>query len=86
VLRGGRVDVAALYAAPDRSPYGAVRPAALVALGLGVVAGWSWQYGLVPMMQGPIARALGATDFSWLSGGIVAGGLYWLLSTRSRRA
>jgi NCS1 nucleoside transporter family len=85
-LRGGRVDVDGLYAAPDRSPYGSVRPAALVALGLGLVAGWSWQYGLVPLMQGPIARAMGGTDFSWLSGGLVAGGLYWLLAVRSRRA
>lgn len=84
-LRGGRVDVDALYAPPDRSPYGSVRPRALVALGLGLLAGWSWQYGLVPVMQGPIARAMGGTDFSWLSGGLVAGGLYWLLVVRPRR-
>jgi NCS1 family nucleobase:cation symporter-1 len=86
VLRRGRVDVAGLYAPAERSPYGSVRPAALCALGLGLVAGWSWQYGLVPLMQGPIARAMGGTDFSWLSGSLVAGGLYWLLAVRSRRA
>lgn len=84
-LRRGRVDVAGLYAAPGDSPFGSVRRGGLVALGLGVVAGWSWQYGLVPLMQGPIARAMGGTDFSWLSGGLVAGGLYWLLARRSRR-
>jgi NCS1 nucleoside transporter family len=86
VHRRGRVDVAGLYAPAERSPYGSVRPAALCALGLGLVAGWSWQYGLVPLMQGPIARAMGGTDFSWLSGSLVAGGLYWLLVVRSRRA
>jgi nucleobase:cation symporter-1, NCS1 family len=85
VLRGGRLDIGGLYAPPERSPYGSVHPPALIAPGLGLVAGWSWQYGLVPMMQGPIARALGGTDFSWLSGGLVAGGLYWLLAARSRR-
>jgi NCS1 nucleoside transporter family len=86
VLRRGRVDVAGLYAPAERSPYGSVRPGALCALGLGLIAGWSWQYGLVPLMQGPIARAMGGTDFSWLSGSVVAGGLYWLLAVRSRRA
>jgi nucleobase:cation symporter-1, NCS1 family len=84
-LRRGRVDTAALYAPAERSPYGSVRPAALWALGMGLVAGWSWQYGLVPAMQGPIALALGGTDFSWLSGSVVAGGTYWLLAARSRR-
>lgn len=82
VLRGGRLDVDALYAEPDRSPFGSVNPAGLISLALGVVAGWSWQYGLVPLMQGPIAMALGNTDFSWLSGALVAGGLYAALSRR----
>ncbi|MFF0307391.1 cytosine permease [Streptosporangium sp. NPDC004379] len=85
VLRGGRMDVASLYR-DDASPYGTVNRRALVSLGLGLVAAWSWQFGLVPATQGPIARALGGTDFSWLSGGLVAGGLYCLLSVRARRA
>jgi nucleobase:cation symporter-1, NCS1 family len=84
-LRRGRVDTAGLYASGERSPYGSVRPAALWALGTGLVAGWSWQYGLVPAMQGPIALALGGTDFSWLSGSAVAGGVYWLLAVRAGR-
>lgn len=71
-----------LYAAPDGSPFGSVRGAALVALGSGLVAGWSWQYGLVPAMRGPIAVAMGGTDFSRFSGALVAGGLYWLLARR----
>jgi hypothetical protein len=35
-------------------------------------------------MQGPLATALGNTDFSWLSGSVVAGGLYFLLARRTR--
>ena len=59
-----RVDVAALYT--DDGPAG--RWPGLIALGAGITAGWCWQYGLVPVMQGPLAKALGNTDFSWLSG------------------
>ncbi|OLF15914.1 purine-cytosine permease family protein [Actinophytocola xanthii] len=85
VLRRGRLDIPGLYDDPSRSPYGGVNRRALVSLGLGVVAGWLWQYGLVPLMRGPIATTLGNTDFSWLSGALVAGGLHYLLA-RSRPA
>ncbi|TNY35098.1 purine-cytosine permease family protein [Thermomonospora catenispora] len=79
VLERGRIDVAELYRDGDE-----VHRPAMIGLGLGLVAGWAWQYGMVPALQGPIARALGDTDFSWLSGGLVAGGLYYLLATRAR--
>ncbi|TCO17310.1 NCS1 nucleoside transporter family [Kribbella steppae] len=80
IIRRGRLDVAGLYAA--NSPYGRWNVRALVSLALGLVAGWSWQYGLVPAMQGPIAIAMNNTDFSWLSGSLVAGGLYYLAARR----
>jgi NCS1 nucleoside transporter family len=79
VLRRGRIDVRTLYLP------GGVNRRALVSLALGLLAGWAWQFGTVPALQGPIARALGNTDFSWLSGGLVAGGLYYALSVRARR-
>lgn len=86
VLRRGRVDVPALYEPPDRSPYGDVNWPAIVALVCGLVAGWAWQYGLVGPLQGPIAKSLGNTDFSWAAGMFVAGGLYWVLAAgRVRR-
>jgi hypothetical protein len=47
--------------------------AGLFSLAVGIVAAWSWQYGLVPAMQGPLAVAMGDSDFSWLAGGLVAG-------------
>jgi nucleobase:cation symporter-1, NCS1 family len=85
-LRRGKVDVPALYEPPDRSPYGDVNWPAIVSLVLGLAAGWAWQYGLVGPLQGPIAKALGNTDFSWAAGMFVAGGLYWVLAaSRVRR-
>ena len=36
-------------------------------------------------MQGPVATALGNTDFSWFSGSVIAGGLYYLLSRQTAR-
>jgi NCS1 nucleoside transporter family len=80
ILRRGRLDIPGLYAAD--SPYGLWNARALVSLALGLVAGWSWQYGLVPVMQGPIAIAMNNTDLSWLSGSLVAGGLYYLTARR----
>ena len=80
LLRKGRIDVAALY--DDDSRYGAVNAPGLISLGLGLVAAWACQYGLVPAMQGPVATSLNNTDLSWLSGAVVAGGFYYVLSRR----
>jgi NCS1 nucleoside transporter family len=86
ILRRGKVDVPALYEPPDRSPYGDVNWPAIVSLVVGLAAGWAWQYGLVGPLQGPIAKALWNTDFSWAAGMLVAGGLYWVLAAaRVRR-
>ena len=82
VVRAGRLDVNGLYRDAEDSPYGSANPAGLISLALGIVAGWSCQYGLVPEMQGPVARLLNNTDLSWLSGGLVAGALYLVLSGR----
>jgi nucleobase:cation symporter-1, NCS1 family len=86
VIRRGRLDIAALYEPVGESAYLKFNVPGLVSLGAGVVAAWSWQYGLVPAMQGPVATALGNSDFSWLSGSVVAGGLYYALSRQTARA
>jgi hypothetical protein len=50
------------------------------------VAGWAWLFGVVPQMRGPLALALGDTDFSWLTGTGVAGLVYYLAHrARARR-
>lgn len=85
VIRRTSFDVDALYESPERSALGAYNATGLLSLGLGLVAAWAWQYGLVPAMQGPLATSFGNTDFSWLSGGLVAGGLYYWLNRNGAR-
>ena len=76
----------ALYEPPERSVFGDINWPAIVALGAGLAAGWAFEYGLVGPMQGPIAKLLGNTDFSWAAGMLVAGGLYYVLAAdRVRR-
>lgn len=86
VIRRGVLDIASMYAPAATSRYPKYNVSGLVSLGAGIIAGWAWQYGLVPVMQGPLATSLGNTDFSWLSGSVVAGGLYFFLARRLRVA
>jgi purine-cytosine permease-like protein len=86
VVRRGALDVASLYTPVGTSEHPKYNVSGLVSLAAGITAGWAWQYGLVPAMQGPIATALGNTDFSWLSGSVVAGGLYFFLGRRNLRS
>ena len=80
VLNRGRADVPALYARPETSRYGDIRWRSLVALLMGLVAGWAFEYGSVSVFQGPIARVTGGVDLSWLASIVVGGSAYWLLS------
>lgn len=79
VVRRGKIDVSGLYDDPSTARYGDVNWAAIVAALVGLVAGWSWEYGLVEFMQGPIAKATNNTDLSWLAAFVVSGGLYYVL-------
>jgi NCS1 family nucleobase:cation symporter-1 len=79
VIRRGKIDIQALYVDPKLSIYGDVNWAGIIAVLAGLVAGWAWQYGLVSFMQGPIAKATNNIDISWLTGFVVAGGLYYVL-------
>jgi len=79
IVRRGSVDVQALYADPHSSPYGDINWAAIVAALAGLVAGWSWEYGLVSFFQGPLAKATNNIDLSWLAAFVVSGGLYYIL-------
>jgi NCS1 family nucleobase:cation symporter-1 len=86
VIRRGALEVTSLYTPGETSSLAKFNVSGLVSLAAGIIAGWAWQYGLVPAMQGPLATVLGNTDFSWLSGGLVAGGLYFLLARRTELA
>jgi nucleobase:cation symporter-1, NCS1 family len=79
IVRKQEIDIDGLYLPPEESPYGDVNVAAIIALALGLVAGWAFEFGLVDFMQGPAAKALDNTDISWLAGLLVGGGVYWLL-------
>jgi NCS1 family nucleobase:cation symporter-1 len=79
LIHRGKIDVEALYAPPDRSIYGDVNWAGVIAVVAGLLAGWAWEYGLVGFMQGPLAKATNNVDLSWLAAGVVGGGLYYLL-------
>jgi nucleobase:cation symporter-1, NCS1 family len=78
-IRGGHIDVAALYDDPHVARYGDVNWAAITATIVGLVAGWSWEYGLVDFFQGPLAKATNNIDLSWLAAFVVSGVLYYVL-------
>jgi NCS1 family nucleobase:cation symporter-1 len=79
VIRRGQIDVAGLYDEPAVARYGDINWAAIVALIVGLIAGWSWEYGLVEFMQGPVAKATNNIDLSWLAAFVISGGLYYVL-------
>jgi len=84
IKRRGHVDVAQLYRAPDASVYGDINWAGITAFLGGLIAGWSVQDGLVPVLQGPISTGfLAGADLSWLVGIVVSGALYLAISGRA---
>jgi NCS1 family nucleobase:cation symporter-1 len=78
-FRRGKVDVSELYRPPSRKLLPDINVPGIIAFVVGTAAGWSFEYGLVPAFQGPIAKATGNVDLSWLFGGVVAGLLYFVL-------
>lgn len=81
--RGHGLDVTALYDPPG-GRLGDVRWSALVAFVAGIAATWCCQYGVPVFLQGPVAKALGGIDLSWLAGSLVAAGLYAALGRVSK--
>jgi NCS1 family nucleobase:cation symporter-1 len=79
VFRRGKIDVQALYAAPRESIYGDVNWAAVIAMVVGVFAGWAWGWGLTPALHGIIAKHTHMVDLSWLTGFGVAAILFYVL-------
>jgi NCS1 family nucleobase:cation symporter-1 len=85
-VRKGNIDVPSLFQPPKHGTLPDVSWAAIIAFVLGIVATWSFEYGIPSWLQGPGAIALGGIDLSWLTGSIVAGLAYWIgmSVTRSR--
>ncbi|MGV9800968.1 cytosine permease [Mycobacterium sp. NPDC003449] len=79
VVARQNVDTAALFAPPSTSTLPMVRPTALLSLVIGIAFTWTFMYGVLPLLQGPAATALGGIDLSWLAGGLAAGISYLVL-------
>src|SRR6185437_13404886 len=77
VVNRGTADVPSLYAPAATSRYGDIRWRSLLALLVGLLAGWSFEFGSATLFQGPISRATGGVDLSWLSSIVVGGAAYW---------
>jgi NCS1 nucleoside transporter family len=77
LLRHQKIDVAELYADPDKSTYGDVNWVGIGAFLIGLVAGWLFEFGLVGPLQGYVSKHfLKGADLSWLVGMVVAGAVY----------
>jgi NCS1 family nucleobase:cation symporter-1 len=74
-----QVDAEALVAPASADLVPLVRPTALAALAVGILFTWLFMYGMTPLLQGPIAEAMGGVDLSWLAGGVIAGLTYLAL-------
>jgi NCS1 nucleoside transporter family len=85
-FRRGKLDVRSLYEKPTGVFAKDVNVPAIVAIVAGWVAAWAWLFGIPSAMQGPVARAVHQTDFSWAAGlrvaGVISYGLTVLLSRR----
>jgi NCS1 nucleoside transporter family len=80
IKRKGQIDVEQLYVEPERSIYGDINWAGVIAFALGLVAGWLLEDGLVPQLQGPVSiHLLNGADLSWLVALVVGGGAYLIL-------
>jgi len=84
IKRHGHIDVDELYRDPATSAYGDINWAGISGFVAGLIAGWAFEDGLVPALQGPIStKLLGGADLSWLAGIVVSGAVYLLMSRQS---
>jgi toxin CptA len=78
-------DTARLFDGVGTKRLPVVNWAGVVSLLVGIFATWLFMYGLIPIMQGPIAVALGGWDLSWLAGGVSSAACYAVLGPRVHR-
>ena len=68
-----------LFRSPEDTQLKAFNPSAFIAFFAGIFMTWMCMYGSVPVLQGPLATAVGGIDFSWLGGAVTAAGVYFVL-------
>lgn len=79
-IKHGDYDVSSFFAA-DGGVYGRYNAAALSCYALGILV--QGPFLATDFYVGPVARALGGIDVSWMVALIVSGGAYWLWAVRS---
>jgi nucleobase:cation symporter-1, NCS1 family len=77
-----RIDVDALFEPPGSSKVPDIVWEAIIPFLIGMVATWSFEYGIPSYLQGPFAKGLGGIDLSWLAGALVAGVLSYVMMSR----
>jgi NCS1 family nucleobase:cation symporter-1 len=85
LLRHGQYDVASFFR-QDGGIYGRVNSAAVQCYVIGILV--QLPFVVSPLFTGPVARAMGGVDLSWIVGlGFTAPVYYWLASrSQARRA
>jgi toxin CptA len=76
ILRGRQPDSAKLFDPIGTRRLPVVNWAGMVAFFSGIVMTWLFMYGMVPALQGPVARAMHGVDLSWLAGGLTSALVY----------
>lgn len=78
LVRRGQYDIPAIY--DPRGRYGAVNRTTMLLYALGIIVEIPFMN--ADLYEGPIAKALGGADISWIVGLVVPGLLYWLINRR----
>lgn len=79
-LERKRSDFHELLEPPSANRLPVLNPAGYVAFFVGMAMTWLFMYGVIPASQGPIARAMGGIDASWLAGLLSSALTYRLLA------
>ena len=80
----GRIVSSDLFASGERAGVPAFDWRGIISFAAGIVGGWLFMFGGLPLFQGPLARAMSGVDLSWLAAFVVSSALYLLLGLTRR--
>lgn len=72
-------DFSYLFVDPKSTALKAINPPAFIAFFAGILMTWLFMNGGIPALQGPLSKAIGGLDLSWLAGTITASTIYFAL-------
>ena len=79
-------DFSYLFMDPRSTRLKSINAPAFIAFAAGIFMTWMCMYGSVPVLQGPLATAVGGIDFSWLAGTVTSATVYFALGYPRFRA